>query len=435
MYRSIARGGVWCGVRCGLLCGLVLTSYAAGATGVAYAQEKPNAAADLLKDPAVKAALDYAKAHEAETIDNQIRFCEVPAPSFKETARGELLKQAFQQIGLENVRVDKAGNVLGDRPGAAPRPRFVIAAHLDTVFPEGTDVKVKREGNVLHAPGIGDDCRGLAVLVTIARSLKEANVKTPGTITFVANVGEEGLGDLRGTKQLFNDTLKDQIDRFVSIDGTGLSLTRVAVGSHRYRVTFKGPGGHSFGAFGLANPIDALGRAVAKIADFQVPKTPKTTFNVGRIGGGTSVNSIPFEGWMEVDMRSSDAASLAAVDASFQKAVDAAVLEENTRWSKPGMITATKELVGERPAGSTAADAPIVQACLAATTALGFPAPTPGEGSTDSNIPISLKIPAITIGGGGHGTGAHALDEAFDTTDSWQGTVRAVLLTVALAQK
>jgi len=400
-------------------------------TGSARAQSAP----DLAKDPAVKAALDYAKAHEQDTIANQIRFCEVPAPSFKETARGELLKQVFQELGLANVRVDKAGNVLGDRPGAAPKPHFVIAAHLDTVFPEGTEVKVKREGNTLHGPGIGDDCRGLAVLVTVAKALKEANVKTPGTITFVANVGEEGLGDLRGVKQLFNDTLKDQIDRFVSIDGTGLSLTRIGVGSHRYRVTFKGPGGHSFGAFGLANPIDAMGRAIAKIAEFQVPKTPKTTFNVGRVGGGTSVNSIPFEGWMEVDMRSADAASLAAVDAQFQKAVDAAVVEENTRWNKPGMITATKDLVGDRPAGNTPADSPIVQAGVAATTALGFSVPTPGEGSTDSNIPMSLKIPAITIGGGGHGTGAHALDEAFDTTDSWQGTMRAVLLTVLLAQR
>src|SRR6185437_3325876 len=235
----------------------------------------------------------------------------------------------------------------GDRPGAAPHPHFVIAAHLDTVFPEGTDVHVKREGAILHGPGIGDDCRGLAVLVSIIRSLKQANVKTPGTITFVADVGEEGLGDLRGMKQLFNDTLKGQIDRFVSIDGTGIHITNVAVGSHRYRVTFKGPGGHSFGAFGLANPIDAMGRAIAKIAEFQVPKEPKTTFNVGRVGGGTSVTSIPFEGWMEVDMRSSDRASLASVDANFHKAVDSAVVEENERWGTPRMITVDNKLVGD----------------------------------------------------------------------------------------
>jgi acetylornithine deacetylase/succinyl-diaminopimelate desuccinylase-like protein len=404
------------------------------ALGAVHAQEKPSAAPDLLKDPAVRAALDAAKANEPQAIEDQIRFCEVPAPSFKETARGEVLKQTFQQLGLQNVRVDKAGNVLGDRSGAAPRPRFVIAAHLDTVFPEGTDVKVKRQGGVLHGPGIGDDCRGLAVLVGVIRALKQANVQTPGSITFVADVGEEGLGDLRGMKQLFNETMKGQIDRFVSIDGTGLGITHVAVGSHRYRVTFKGPGGHSFGAFGLANPIDALGRAVAKIAEFQVPKQPKTTFNVGRIGGGTSVNSIPFEGWMEVDMRSSDPALLASVDANFHKAVDAAAFEENERWGTPRMITVTKDLVGDRPAGSTLENSAIVQTAIAVNKALGFPV-TLGEGSTDSNLPMSMKIPAITIGGGGRGTGAHALHEAFDTTDSWMGTERAVLLTIALSQR
>ena len=398
------------------------------------AQDKPISASDLLKDPAVTAAIDAAKANEAQAIEDDIRFCEVPAPSFMETARGELLKQTFQQLGLQNVRVDGAGNVLGDRPGAAATPHVVLAAHLDTVFPQGTDVRVTREGAILHGPGIADDCRGLAVLVGVVRALKQANVRTPGSITFVADVGEEGLGDLRGMKQLFNETMKGQIDRFVSIDGSGLGITNVAVGSHRYRVTFKGPGGHSFGAFGLANPIDALGRAIAKIADFQVPKLPKTTFNVGRIGGGTSVNSIPFEGWMEVDMRSSDPASLASVDASFHKAVDAAVIEENERWGSPRMITVTKDLVGDRPAGSTPDGSPIVQTAIAVTRALGFAANL-GEGSTDANVPMSLKIPAITIGAGGRGTGAHALGETFDTTDSWLGTERALLLTIALAQR
>jgi acetylornithine deacetylase/succinyl-diaminopimelate desuccinylase-like protein len=416
-------------LRFAAMSGLVL----ALAVGSADAQETASAG-DLLKDPAVKAALDAAKATEAQTIADQIRICEIPAPPFKEEVRGQELKRVFEQLGLQNVRVDKVGNVLGDYPGAAPRPRAVIAAHLDTVFPEGTDVKVKRQGNVLHAPGIGDDCRGLAVIVAIVREMKKAKVQTPGTMTFVANVGEEGLGDLRGVKELFNVTLKDQIDRFVSIDGTGVHVTNVAVGSHRYRVTFKGPGGHSFGAFGLANPIGAMGRAIAKIDELQVPKTPKTTFNVGRVGGGTSVNSIPFEGWMEVDMRSSDPASLAAVDAGFQKAVDSAVAEENQRWAKPGMITVLKELVGDRPAGSTPENSPIVRAGLSAATVLGFSANL-GEGSTDSNIPMSLKIPAITIGGGGRGRDAHALTESFDTTDSWMGTQHAMLVTIALAQK
>jgi acetylornithine deacetylase/succinyl-diaminopimelate desuccinylase-like protein len=403
-------------------------------SAVASSRAQQATISDLLQNAAVKAALAAAKAAEPQAIEDQIRFCEIPAPSFKEEARGAELKRTFEQLGLQNVRIDKAGNVLGDRPGAAAHPHVVIAAHLDTVFPEGTNVKVRRDGNVLRGPGIGDDCRGLAVLVRIVRSLKDGGVTTPGTVTFVANVGEEGLGDLRGVKALFNDTMKGQIDSFVSIDGTGVHVTNVAVGSHRYRVTFKGPGGHSFGAFGLANPMGAMGRAISKIQEMQVPQHPKTTFNVGRVGGGTSVNSIPFEAWMEVDMRSSDRASLAAVDANFQKAVDAAVAEENQRWGRAGTITITKELVGDRPAGSTPERAPIVRAALEAAAALGFNANL-GEGSTDSNLPMSLGIPAITIGGGGRGRDAHALTESFDVTDAWQGTQHALLLTIALAQK
>ena len=418
MVRSVLWGGL----------ALALT------VGAVQAQSGSPTPADLLKDPAVKTAIEAAKANEAQTIADQIRYCEIPAPSFKEEVRGQELKRVFTQLGLQNVRVDKVGNVLGEYPGAAPHPHLVLAAHLDTVFPEGTDVKVKREGALLKGPGIGDDCRGLAVMTTIIREMKKANVKTPGSITFVANVGEEGLGDLRGVKELFNTTLKGQIDRFVSIDGTGVHVTNVAVGSHRYRVTFKGPGGHSFGAFGMANPMGAMGRAIAKIQELQVPKQPRTTFNVGRIGGGTSVNSIPFEGWMELDMRSSDPASLAAIDASIQKAIDAAVNEENVRWGKPGAITVVKELVGDRPAGSTPEKSAIVRSGLAAATVLGFTTNL-GEGSTDSNTPMALGVPAITIGGGGRGRDAHALSESFDTTDGWMGTQHALLLTVSLAQK
>ena len=410
-----------------------VAAVAAGMAGVS-SQAPASAPLDVLRNPAVKAALASVKENESKAIDDQIRFCEIPAPSFKEEARGRELQRVFQQVGLQDVRIDKVGNVLGTYPGQAPHPHLVIAAHLDTVFPEGTDVHVRREGSILRGPGIGDDCRGLAVLVSVAREMKKASIRTDGTVTFVANVGEEGLGDLRGVKQLFRETLKDQIDDFISIDGTGVHVTNVAVGSHRYRVTFRGPGGHSFGAFGLANPMGAMGRAIAKIQEMQVPRQPKTTFNVGRVGGGTSVNSIPFESWMEVDMRSSDPASLAAVDASFQKAVDAAVVEENQRWGKAGVVTAVKELVGDRPAGSTPESSPIVRDGLSLATALGVTASL-GEGSTDSNLPMSMKIPAITIGAGGRGRDAHALTESFDTTDGWIGTQHALLLTIALVQK
>lgn len=400
--------------------------------GVFAQQAATDVGARLLQDARVKAALDAARADEGRTIAEQVEICEVEAPPFKESKRAELYARKFRELGLQNVRIDKVGNVLGERPGAARRPHLVLAAHLDTVFPEGTNVKTTQEGTVIRGPGIGDDCRGLAVVLAVIRALKTGNVQTPGTITFVGNVGEEGLGDLRGVKHLFNEGLKGQVDRFVSIDGTGLGITHISVGSLRYRVTFKGPGGHSYGAFGLVNPIHALGRAMAAIGDFEVPVEPRTTFNVGRIGGGTSVNSIPFEAWMEVDMRSADPASLQSLDARFHKAVDDAVAAENARWNSRA-LTVDKALVGNRPAGRAAATSAIVHAAVSVTRALGLPV-TLDEGSTDANYPQSLGIPAITIDGGGRGTGSHALDEAFDTTDSWKGTLRALLLTVALVQ-
>jgi len=224
-------------------------------------------------------------------------------------------------------------------------------------------------------------------------------VETPGTITFVADVGEEGLGDLRGMKSLFFDSLKGQIDKFISVDGTGLGITHIGVGSNRYKVTFKGPGGHSFGAFGMANPIQAMGRAIAKIDALQVPVQPKTTFNVGRVGGGTSVNAIPFEAWMEVDMRSSDPTSLKDIDARFNAAVKEAVVEENARWNNRGPVSASAELVGVRPAGQTAKDSPIVQTAMAVSRTMQIEEVL-REGSTDSNVPMNLKIPAITVSGG-----------------------------------
>ncbi len=399
------------------------------AAGMLHAQT----ASTLAVDPTVKAALDAAQRNEAHFIDEQIRVCEIPAPPFKEEVRAREFERLFQQAGLKDVRIDKAGNVIGVRPGLSAHPNLLFQAHLDTVFPEGTDVKVKRNGLILAAPGIADDCRGLAVMLSVIRALDEAKVQTPGTITFVADTGEEGLGDLRGTKELFNVTLKGQIDKFVSVDGTGLRITNIGVGSYRYRATFKGPGGHSFGAFGLGNPIQAMGRAIAKIDEFEVPTTPKTTFNVGRVGGGTSVNSIPFEGWMEVDMRSSDKDSLETVHAKYKKAVQQAVDEENKRWKGRGPVTVDNALVGYRPAGSTSADSAIVKTAVEVSKLFAENPPL-GESSTDANVPMNLGIPAITIGGGGGGTANHSLDETFDTKDSYLGTQRALLLAVALAR-
>jgi tripeptide aminopeptidase len=415
-----------------VLIGLILAGFTSTA---AWAQAPPDVGTRLLQNPAVKAALEIVKKNEPRIIEDQVQLTEVEAPPFKEMKRAELLKKKFEEIGLKNVRIDKAGNVLGDRPGQAPRPRLVMAAHLDTVFPEGTNVKTTREGGVIKAPGIGDDDRGLAVLLGVARALDEAKIQTTGSITFVGDVGEEGLGDLRGMKELFGVTMKGEIDRFVSIEPGGTGITNAGVGSHRYKVTFKGPGGHSYGAFGLVNPIHALGRAVAEIADFQVPKDPKTTFCVGRIGGGTSVNSIAYEAWLEMDMRSETEASLMEVDGKFKKALENAVAAENAKW-KNGTVTVTTELVGDRPAGQTSESSMIVQTAMSVTRALGFKTSL-GASSTDSNWPISLGIPAITVGGGGGeaGGGSHSLNEAFDSTNSWQGTQRAVLLAIALTEK
>jgi acetylornithine deacetylase/succinyl-diaminopimelate desuccinylase-like protein len=401
--------------------------------GVAAMLALAQTPAEFLKQPAIRAALEAARRNEPTILELQARVCEIPAPPFKEEARGREFERLFKEAGLQEVRIDRAGNVLGVRPGKAARPNLVIAAHLDTVFAEGTNVKVTREGTVLKGPGIGDDCRGLAVLLGIVRALNEGRVETPGTITFVADVGEEGLGDLRGMKQLFHETLKGRIDKFVSIDGTGLGVTHIGVGSNRYKVTFKGPGGHSYGAFGMANPIHAMGRAIAKIDAFEVPQQPKTTFNVGRVGGGTSVNAIPFESWMEVDMRSADPAALKALDNKFHAALKEAVDEENRRWSGRGAVSVSAELVGVRPAGQTPRDSAIVQSAVAVSRTLDIQESL-HEGSTDSNVPMNLGIPAITISGGGAGSGAHSLNEAFDSRDSWRGTQRALLLAVTLAR-
>ena len=412
-------------------CLIAITVFVLLASPPAAAQNVDVAA--LMQDAAVQAALDAARRNEPHTIEDQVRLCEIPAPPFKEAARAQAYAEAFRSVGLVNVRIDREGNVLGERPGRAARPHLVLSAHLDTVFPEGTDVRVTRDGATLRGPGIGDDCRGLAALLAVVRALNSAKVQTPGSITFVGTVGEEGLGDLRGTKALFADTLKERIDRFVSVDGWGHTITHVSVGSHRYRVTYRGPGGHSYENFGIANPVHALGRAIARIGDLEVPGQPRTTFSVGRIGGGTSVNAIAAEAWMEVDLRSSDAAALRALDARFQRAVEQALADENTRWKQNGRLTVQVEQVGERPAGRVEAAAPIVTTAVAVTRALGLPS-TLDEGSTDSNVPMSLGVPAITVGSGGTGSGAHALQESFDTTDSWRGTQRMVLLAIALAR-
>jgi acetylornithine deacetylase/succinyl-diaminopimelate desuccinylase-like protein len=386
-----------------------------------------------LAAPRVRSALIAVRDGEPRTIEDQVRLCQIPAPPFGERERAAAYVAAFKAAGLRNVRTDREGNVLGERPGRTARPHVVMAAHLDTVFPAGTDVRVERRGDVLHGPGIGDNCRGLAVLVAVARSLNEAGIETTGTITFAGTVGEEGAGDLRGVRMLVGETLKGRIDRFVGVDGSGDAIFTTGVGSRRYRVTYAGAGGHSYDDFGRPNPAHALGRAMALVADLQVPVSPRSTFSIGRVGGGTSVNAIPGEAWMEVDLRSTDAESLRALDRRFQAAVERAAADENGRWTDVRKVTVRIDSIGDRPAGQTARTAPIVETALAVSRALSIRSDLI-EGSTDANLPMSVGIPAITVGAGGRGSGAHALQETFDTTNSWRGTQRILALAVALAE-
>jgi tripeptide aminopeptidase len=408
---------------------VVALAMATSAFAMAHAQTP----AEILATPAVKSAMQTIQTSEPHFVDEQIRLCEIPSPPFHEDVRGKELAKLFTAAGLQNVRIDKAGNVLGDRPGAEAHPHLVMAAHLDTVFPAGTDVHVTRTGNLLKGPGIGDDCRGLAALLSVIHAMNDAKLKTKGAVTFVGDVGEEGLGDLRGMKELFGTTMKGQIDDFISIEpGEADRVTNGGVGSYRYKVTFTGPGGHSYGAFGLANPIGALGRAVAHIDAIQVPTNPKTTFNEGVVGGGTSVNSIPFEAWFEFDERSPDTKSLDVVDAKFKAAVQLGLDEENARWNNKGKLSVKFESIGIRPAGETPMSAPIVQTATASIKALGFDEASFGAGSSDSNVPMHLGIPAITIGGGGKDAGAHSLNETDDVTDAYKGPQNALLILLSL---
>ena len=383
--------------------------------------------------PAIKSALEAIQRDNAWTLDQQVSICEIPAPPFKEEARAAEMKRRFEALGLSPVTIDSIGNVIAERKGTGRGPTVAIAGHLDTVFPEGTAVTVTREGTKMSAPGIGDDCRGLATVLAVARAMQNAKIETPGTILFIANVGEEGPGNLRGMRYLFRKPPM-KIDYFISVDGTGLGLTTGAVGSHRYLVEYHGPGGHSYGAFGMANPIHALGRAIARISEFQVPASPKTTFNVGKISGGTSVNTISPLGSMEVDMRSESPEELAKVDAQFQAALQSALREENARWPNARDTVALRITdMGIRPASQVNDTSFIARTALSAGKSLGFTAPT-GASSTDANIPMSLGIASITIDGGGIGRGAHSLAESYDDgAEGYKGPQWALLIVSALS--
>lgn len=414
---------------------------AAAAQFGAAAQTPATPAAEVARVRAsapFKTALSILDRDHDRFVDDIVRLTQIPAPPFKEAERARAFADMLRASGLSDTTIDEEGNVIGVWKGSGGGPLIAIAAHLDTVFPEGTDVTVKRDNTRLAAPGIGDDTRGVAALLAIVRAMTEGKVRTASDILFIGNVGEEGPGDLRGMKYLFlKGPYRDRIKMFISIDGAGAGddIVHGAVGSKRYRVTFKGPGGHSYGAFGLVNPAYAMGAAMQKFSAMKVPATPKTTFSVGVVGGGTSVNSIPFETWMEVDMRSESPDELGKMDKTFHTLMQQAVAEENAaRSTRQGAITADIKLIGDRPSGQTSHDAAIVQTAAAAVQALGMK-PSFSFSSTDSNIPISLGIPAITIDSGGRGGRAHALDEWIDVekASSLRGLEGALLLLLSLA--
>lgn len=368
-------------------------------------------------DPKVKSAEQFVHSDHDRVVREIISLTEIPAPPFRETERAHVFMQMLKESGLTNVEMDAEGNVMGTRKGVGNGPLVAIAAHLDTVFPEGTNVKVKRQGTRLSAPGVGDDTRGLAVLLSIIRAMDHAKIQTMSDILFVGDVGEEGPGDLRGVKYLFQKgPYKGKIKMFVSLDGAGEGSDVVtgALGSKRYRVTYRGPGGHSYGSFGLVNPAYALASAMNRLSKIPVPSSPRTTYNVGVIGGGTSVNSIPSESWMDVDLRSESPEQLEKLALSFTDQMRAAADDENlARSTAQGRIEVTAKLIGERPSGTTPVNSQIVQIANAVVQKFGMQ-PTHSIGSTDSNIPISLHIPAITIDSGGNGGRAHSLDEWID---------------------
>lgn len=387
----------------------------------------------LMQNDKVQSAFKYIKQIEPETIEEQIKIAEIPAPTFEEQKRGEYFKKRFAEIGLKNVRTDEVGNIIGERMGTGGKnaPTLVLAAHLDTVFASDTPLKTVHDGTVIKVPGIGDDSRGLTLLLAIARTLEKHKIETAGNLIFVANVGEEGLGDLKGVRHLFNNELKGKVTHFISIDGTSLGITTGAVGSRRYRVTFSGPGGHSYGAFGIANPIHAVGRLIAKVSEFQTPSEPKTTFSIGVIRGGTSVNSIAREASFDIDMRSPDPLELAKVDEAFKKSARLALDEENARWNDKGKIALDIKLIGDRPTGTQPQDSPIIKLASAANKYMNIENDF-GFASTDANLPISLGIPAIMIDGGGKGKGAHSLDEQWDSKNSYLGSQRALLIALGI---
>ncbi|MCU1255961.1 MAG: peptidase [Candidatus Angelobacter sp.] len=382
----------------------------------------------------VHAAFSYLHKQEMEFRRWQRELTEIPAPPFGEAARSEWLRQRFTALGLQSVQVDELGNVLGLLHSTPDAPLIGISAHLDTVFPQGTALQAREEGNRLYGPGISDNAAGVTALLAIANALKRTQLKPATNILFIGNVGEEGEGNLRGMRHLFSASpWREAIHSLLVIDGAGTdTYVNQALGSRRFEITFRGPGGHSWSDFGVPNPIVLLSRALAKFSEVQAPESPRTTFNVGVVSGGTSVNSIPESATARVDLRSASMEELQKLEDRLRECVAEAWREAPlSHRSGELKVTLAIESIGDRPAAEVPANARILQIVRAADKHLRIES-FPRLASTDANVPLALGIEATTIGAGGDGGGAHTLREWFDCSNRDLGLKRILLVLLAL---
>ena len=389
----------------------------------------------LTSQKVIQESLDILEKIDTQTVENLITLTEIPAPPFNETERANTFKEMLEKTGIDKAWIDEVGNVVALRKGTKRDKVVALDAHLDTVFPEGTDVTVQHKGDSLFAPGIGDDTRGLSMVIAVLDAMNKAKIQTEADILFIGSVGEEGLGDLRGVRHIFKDNVL-KIDSWISIDGGSLGrINNAALGSVRYKAVFKGKGGHSWGAFGLANPHHALGIAISDFTTAASEFTKnglKTSFNIGRIGGGTSINAIPFESWMEVDMRSVNGERLKQIDEIFNNSMQNAVNDYNKSGVKDKVILELTN-IGNRPSGEISIESPIIQRAIAISNFYNAKTDTT-IGSTNASIPISMGIPSVCIGRGGEGGGAHSLNEWWLNKNGVDAIKKALLLTIAEAK-
>jgi tripeptide aminopeptidase len=389
--------------------------------------------ARLAGDPACARGLQWIDKSAAWSTDQQIRLTEIPAPEFDEARRGEALKELFAANGFQ-VRTDKTGNVIGERTGSdGAKSVILLAAHLDTVFPAGTDVRVKRDGSRILAPGISDNGVGLASLAGLARALAESRIRTTKTIVLAGDVGEEGEGNLRGMRALM-ESYGVRLGAVIAVDGPSTDhITTQGIASRRFEATVTGPGGHSWSDFGAPNPITAIARGIVQFSAISIPVDPRSSYNFGTVEGGTSVNSIPSRAAVKIDLRSEDEAELARLEKALRDAMQAGVKSETsaTKSSNDSLQLAIRSL-GTRPAGKLPDDSPLLATVRNVDRYLDNRSRLE-RSSTDANIPLSMGIPAVALGGGGRGGGSHTLDEWYDPAGRELGLKRLFLTVVSLA--